>query len=165
MSSALEQAWVAVQSSPGDVHQLEVLADLLLQQGDSFGELIRLELELERHGDGGEQLTPAIERHRARIASTLRHYLGWWRRGFVWRSIGSGCPTLERCLEHPAFKTVLELEWYFVGPADDLERIDRVLTSLPPVSSSATRRPLASSRLSRSGSSRSGSTGAGSSRR
>ncbi len=131
MSTALDSAWRAVQTSPGDVHRLEVLADLLLQEGDSFGELIRLELERERHG--GEKLSPAIERHRAHIASTLRHDLGPgdWRQGFVWSSTGSGCRTLERCLEHPAFKTVRELEWTFSGE-DTPGRIEYALTSLPP---------------------------------
>ncbi|MDP3237014.1 MAG: hypothetical protein Q8N26_29735 [Myxococcales bacterium] len=130
MSSALDSAWRAVQESPDDVSRLEVLADLLLQEGDSFGELVRLELEQER--SAGDALSSTIEQRRSGITSTLRHELaaGDWRRGFVLATTGTGAPTLERCLEHPAFRLLRELGWTF-GPADGLARIHQVLTSLP----------------------------------
>lgn len=131
MSAALEQAWQAVQESPDELSRMEVLADLLLQAGDSFGELIRLELERDR--TGGDRLSPAIEQHRAHIASELRHDLAMadWRRGFVRTTRGAGCLTLERCLAHPSFRLVRSVEWAF-GVADGVGRIDRVLGALPP---------------------------------
>jgi hypothetical protein len=131
MSAAIDSAWRAVQESPDELSRLEVLADLLLQTGDSFGELIRLELERERNA--GDTLSPAIERHRARIASELRHDIAAadWRRGFVRRTSGVGCSTLERCLAHSSFRLLRSVEWAF-GVGDGPGRIDHVFTTLPP---------------------------------
>lgn len=130
MSAALEQAWQAIQATPDDVSQLEVLADLLLQEGSAFGELLRLELERERVG--GEKLTPRIERERRAIASGLRHEIAdseWWR-GFVRSTTGKGTTVLRRVLAHPAFRLLRVVGWGF-GAGDALDAIDASLGELP----------------------------------
>lgn len=130
MQAALEQAWQAIRQAPDDVAKLEVLADLLLQEESTFGELLRLELERERVG--GQHLTPRIERERRAIASGLRHEISdaEWFRGFVRSTAGEGTTVLRRVLAHPAFRLLRLVEWSF-SDEDSLDSIDASLAELP----------------------------------
>lgn len=130
MQAALEQAWQAVQETPDDVSRLEVLADLLLQEENAFGELLRLELERERVG--GTNLTARIERERRAIASGLRHEIAdaEWFRGFARSTRGTGATVLRRVLTHPACRLLRVVEWEF-GVDDSLDAIEASLGELP----------------------------------
>lgn len=84
-----KEAWNAVYAAPNDDAPREVLADLLLEQGDPRGEFISIQL---REARG--QATPAeVERARALVKQHGKQWLGSlrpavskaeFRRGFLW---------------------------------------------------------------------------------
>ena len=117
---------------PKDMDPRAVYADLLLQRGDAFGELVTLQLRLEQGADisGARKRVAVLIRERGRewfgnLAAVVDFESLVWRAGFGLRGaiVGfDGAPRLEprqeRWLEtHPGLRTFVEL----VGASDELE--------------------------------------------
>jgi len=101
----------AVYANPGDDGAKQVLADLLIEQGDPRGEFIALQMQARRTRKAELKLERLLERHRSAFLGPLARVVltsgQVWERGFL---VGCRAALDGSLAEEPSWATVRALE-------------------------------------------------------